>query len=126
MYITKNKETEQFFHRFTKIKINGKMWEVQVANVYYGDNIIEVYLNEYYNNSILDKVEETKREKINDTEIEGKIQIYPYAIETYTIQNFDEGGQWQVDSDKVIISEQSPSSATIKVLSGKQCNFILS
>lgn len=126
MYITKNEETEQFFHRFTKIKVNGKMWEVQVVNDYYGDNIIEVYLNEYYNNSILDKVEETKQEKINDTEIEGKIQIYPYAIETYTVQNFDEGGQWQVDSDKVIISEQSPSSAIIKVLSGKQCNFILS
>ena len=47
MYITKNEETEAFLHRFTKIKLNGKPWEVQTVDTLSTSGIIEVYLKEW-------------------------------------------------------------------------------
>lgn len=54
VYIKKDDNTLQFFHRFTKIKINGHMWEVQVTDPISVPGILELELQEYYDNKEAD------------------------------------------------------------------------
>jgi len=58
MYITYDADTANYFYRFTKIKVldpkSGveKTWQVVNADPYYGDGIIQVFLDEYFENTI--------------------------------------------------------------------------
>lgn len=54
VYIKKDNNTLSFFHRFTKIKINGHMWEVQVTDPISVPGILELELQEYYDNKEAD------------------------------------------------------------------------
>lgn len=54
VYIKKDDNTLSFFHRFTKIKINGHMWEVQVTDPISVPGILELELQEYYDNKEAD------------------------------------------------------------------------
>lgn len=54
VYIKKDDNTLNFFHRFTKIKINGHMWEVQVTDPISVPGILELELQEYYDNKEAD------------------------------------------------------------------------
>lgn len=130
MYITKNQETEDFFHRFTIIELNGKPWEVQVVDSVSTDGIIQVSLKEHYQNSIQKEIETYKedmttfkreREKI----IQGATITYPYDIQSYTIVGYDGEGQWYVSNNKAKIVSQSNSEATIEVISGRSGTFDL-
>ena len=56
--ITKNEETEDFFHRFTKIKVCGKPWKVGAIDCLSTEGIIDVYLEEDFTNSIQDEFDE--------------------------------------------------------------------
>lgn len=128
IYITKNEETLQFFHRFSKIKFNGKPWEVQAVNEFDADGIIEVYLDEDYQNSIEDaEKEEIPAIEIPDRDsphIEGNIFVKPYDIAEYKVLNA-ENGFWTVSNDKVKIVEQDSFSVTIEVITGKSGYFDL-
>ena len=54
VYIKKDDNTLNFFHRFTKIKINGHTWEVQVTDPISVPGILELELQEYYDNKEAD------------------------------------------------------------------------
>lgn len=54
VYIKKDDNTLSFFHRFTKIKINGHTWEVQVTDPISVPGILELELQEYYDNKEAD------------------------------------------------------------------------
>ena len=138
MYITKNEETEQYFHRFAKVKILGKTWKVETVNPYYGDGIIQVCLDEYFNNTI--EEEEIKRqqeeaaaaeeeeEEIDSTTvvIQGESTVYPYDELTYSVTN-SEGGDWSIsDSRKAAIVETDSSLVKVRIISGKSGSFVLS
>lgn len=62
MYITKDEDTEAFFHRFTVVNIAGKPWEVQAIDNMSSDGIITMYLKEWYQNSIKNEIEKEKEE----------------------------------------------------------------
>lgn len=131
MYITKDKNTEAFFHRFAKIKINGKPWEVQAIDNMSSDGIIILYLKEWYQNSIAEaKAEEDAIAKVEnvtvDTEptIEGPSAVYPYDKKTYTIKNA-EGGSWVIGSSKAKILEQDDSTVYVEITTGRSGNFEL-
>ena len=51
IYIKNTPETRDFFHRFTKIKIADQTWEVQVVDKTTVPGIIELEIQEYYNNT---------------------------------------------------------------------------
>ena len=132
LYITKNNETLNFFHRFNKIKIDNKLWEIQAVSEYNADGIIQVYLKEDYQNTIQDLVEEENEKNkpvieepdINDVYIEGDNFAYPYDIKKYKIVNMS-GGVWAIDSDKVKICNQDDNSVTIEIITGKSGSFNL-
>lgn len=132
LYITKNDETLDYFHRFKTVKIDGNNWEVKVVDPYSGDGIIEICLGEWFNNSIED-VEKAEKEKEEENKpvidpkskyIEGRDQVFPYDTYTYTIHNVS-GGIWSVDSKRAVISSQTPTAARVQIVASKSGSFTL-
>lgn len=134
MYITKNEDTINYFRRFaiTKIKEETtgqeKTWQVVAANPYYGDNIIKVYLDEYFENTIRDE-----RDKENQSEdividpaaprIDGPKTIRPYAHPTQTLINAEKGNWYLLYNDEEELLGNDLSSITIEKIIKKQGNF---
>lgn len=97
MFVTKDEATTEFFHRFTKIKIDNKQYEVQAVDNISVDGIIEVALKEYYTNDIEDASEQYKKEQMeNETQepidenaiyINGPKHVNPYDEVHYSIEN---------------------------------------
>ncbi len=130
MYITKNQETEDFFHRFTIVELNGKPWEVQVVDSISTDGIIQVSLKEHYQNSIQKEIETYKEDmttfkREREKTIQGATITYPYDIQSYTIVGYDGEGQWSISNNKAKIVSQSNSEATVEVISGRSGTFDL-
>ena len=113
MYITKDEKTEAFFHRFTKVKINGKPWEVQSIDNMSSEGIIIMYLKEWYQNTIEEKVQQENLERDEEVVenpgvdgpsygkpfIYGENHMLPYTKGKYIVVDA-EGGQWSLGSDK--------------------------
>lgn len=127
IYITKNEETLDYFHRFTKIKIDGKNWEVKVVNPWYGDGIIKVCLGEWYNNEMEDvQIEQTEDDiDTSNIYIDGTQFVQPYDIINYTIQNNEEEGSWEVSSIAAKIISSNSSIVSLEILSSKSGEFDL-
>lgn len=111
MFITKDVNTLDFFHRFKTIKIEDDLgvkqtWQVATVNPYYADGIIKVCLNEHFNNDIADAAEQERREKEaakpalpkSAPYIEGPTAVSAYSVATYTIHNID-GGKWCIEDN---------------------------
>jgi len=68
MYITADENTNEYFERFKTIKIldprknTEKTWQVVGVDPYYGDGIIQVFLDEFFENSISDAVTQERKE----------------------------------------------------------------
>lgn len=111
MYITNDENTNDYFHRFTKVKVEDpnsrnkpKTWQVVNANAYFGDGVIEVYLDEYFENAMQDaRIAEQKQKQNNkpvvnpnSIHIKGPDVVRCYDKATYSIKNTD-GGYWQLN-----------------------------
>ena len=129
MWVTKNEDTEAFFHRFNKIEIKGKPWEVCAADFDSTPGLIEVQLKETFKNTIADKKkaeeealkpidpEQTEEEQILP-HIVGDAVAYPYDTKTYTIANLN-GGIWKLSNNKAKITTQTDSEVTIVITTSK-------
>ena len=129
MYITKDATTEEFFHRFTVVKINNRPWEVQAIDDMSSDGIIIIALKEWYNNEFAETANENQQVENEETQNElpriiGKTQVYPYDKLTYTIENIEQG-IWSIDSQKIKILNESSDSITIEVITGRSGDFIV-
>lgn len=132
MYITKDEITSDYFHRFSKIKLNGKNWEVQAVDDMSIDGVIAIALKEDYQNSIEEAIkEEEKAEEENkpiepekDIYISGNTLVYPYEEASYSIVGTD-GGDWLVDNSKVKIMKKDSQSVTVGIMTGRSGEFNL-
>lgn len=107
MYITADEITNNYFERFKTIKIldprynKEKTWQVVGVDPYYGDGIIQVFLDEYFENSIADAVAAENSAEIGEENpvdetaayIDGPTEVQQYSKAYYEIHNA-EGGQW--------------------------------
>ena len=107
MYITADEITNNYFNRFKVIKIidprsnTEKSWQVVGVDPYYGDGIIQVFLDEFFENSIADAVAAQKAAETSETEpiskdaayINGPTQVKQYSKAYYEIRNA-ENGHW--------------------------------
>ena len=105
MYITADETTNNYFERFKTIKIldprydKEKTWQVVGVDPYYGDGIIQVFLDEYFENSIADAVaaensaETGKENPVDETAayIDGPTEVQQYSKAYYEIHNAEEG-----------------------------------
>lgn len=127
MYVTKDKNTEAFFHRFAKIDINKKPWEVQAIDSISQDGIIIVALKETYENSIEEAVEKEKVDVYVDLTqpyIKGPETVYPYDVVTYYIKNA-EGGEFVAEGSGFEIASQDAEHIKLGIVTGKSGSFTL-
>ena len=103
MYITADDNTNEYFERFKTIKVTDprynkdKTWQVVGVDPYYGDGIIQVFLDEYFENSIADNIaaeqaETGSEDPIDETVayINGPLEVKQYDKAYYEICNTDE------------------------------------
>lgn len=138
IYIPQNEETLKFFHRFTKIKIQNKNWEVQAVDSISMPGIIEAFLKEDHSNTPKEDIEQAVENSIDIIEIptqegeyiHGPIKVYPYESHLYELRNSNlQNGQWQIvnssrkDTAKIINS--SASQVELIITTGKSATFDL-
>ena len=129
VYIGKNDDTLDYFHRFTKVKIDGNMWQVAAVNKYFANGIIKLGLNEWFNNEFEDEeiVPDENQPPLEEgiPYIDGPLEVYPYDTVRYTIVN-ESGGRWVVsDTKRAKIIESTELTATIEIITSKSGNFDL-
>lgn len=128
LYITKNEVTNEYFNRHKKIKFDGHNWTVAVVDRYSQDAVLEIVLEEDFNNA-LEEDESTPEIIEPDTTqpyISGprEVRVYDTSI-VYSIENAN-NGKWLVNSSKVKIVEMDSSSCVIDILTGKSNSFKIS
>ena len=127
IYVTKNEETLDFFKRFQILKIDGHRWRVAATDIFSQGSIIEVYLEEFFDNSLED--EQIKKEPIifgeEEPYIDGPQFVEPYQTEIkYSLaNNLNATGTFLVSSKKVKIVNSDNNSCIINVTSGKAGEF---
>lgn len=127
MYITKDKNTEEFFRRFTKVEINKRPWEVQAVDTMSQDGIIIVALKETYENSIEKAVEKEKVDTYVDLTqpyIKGPETVYPYDVVAYYIKNAA-GGEFVAEGSGFEIASQDAEHIKLGIVTGKSGSFTL-
>lgn len=130
IYIEKNEETLDFFHRFTLVKIGNQTWRVAVVNPYNpSDGILIVYLDEFFNNTIKEEREQEIKEQEDQEpekvyEIIGSSKVNPYDVVDYFVE--DCGGEWCISNEKKAkIIQQNDKSVNIEIISGRSGEFNL-
>ncbi len=127
IYVTKNEETLDFFKRFQILKIDGHRWRVAATDIFSQGSIIEVYLEEFFDNSLED--EQIKKEPIifgeEEPYIDGPQFVEPYQTEIkYSlVNNLNAAGAFLVSSKKVKIVNSDNNSCIINIISGKAGEF---
>lgn len=116
VYITKDKKTEAFFHRFSKIELNNMPWEVQAIDSMSLEGVIIVALRETYQNSIEKEInkkveEDTIIERDGTTPyINGPLEINPYDTIKYQIERLSDEdlvGEWKITGKRINILEEN-------------------
>ena len=127
IYVTKNEETLDFFKRFQILKIDGHRWRVAATDIFSQGSIIEVYLEEFFDNSLED--EQIKKEPIifgeEEPYIDGPQFVEPYQTEIkYSLaNNLNATGAFLISSKKVKIVNSDNNSCIINIISGKAGEF---
>lgn len=106
VYIKKDDNTLNFFHRFTKIKINGHMWEVQVTDPISVPGILELELQEYYDNKEADLPQVKPSDK--DQLIKGEKIVKQNTSVGYMVDDsiYNSSTSWTIaGNDRVKIEE---------------------
>lgn len=139
MFITSDIWTQRYLHRFAKIKVrqdNGinKTWEVAATNPYFGQGIIQVMLNETFENSIEDAAKKQKQAIYKDTNypqqpsqkyIDGPVEVQCYSTAVYKVSGMGVGRwYWQQDGRRRDLEVESDV-LNLEITSGKSCKFKL-
>lgn len=137
MYITADKNTNNYFERFKTVKIidprynQEKTWQVVGVDPYYGDGIIQVFLDEFFENKIADAVAAEKQiteKQEQDTSIayiEGPKQVQQYSKAQYEIYNA-ENGKWFIKWNGIQHDLKSSSkNLSLEIPVGDKKDFVL-
>lgn len=139
MYVTKNEENINYFHRFSKVKIiepetgKKKTWQVVAQNPYYGDGVIQVFIDEYFENSIEEAGKQEKEDETPDVPeldptslyITGPTVVHKYDTVTYSAVNATSAGDWYIlENGERKLLEKQKLSITLDIVK-KNGNFVL-
>lgn len=125
LYISKTDANLKQFKRFEIIKVGGNSYEVQAVDTISMEGIIEVYLKEYFNNSIAEAAAKESESISNASPyISGPAIVYPYDIVEYKTTGIT--GSWSIsDPTLAKIKSSTDDSAVVEILTGKSGKFIL-
>lgn len=106
IFIKNTPVTKNFFKRFTKLKLDGHMWEVQVTDSISVPGIIELEIQEYYDNTPAE-LPEIKRAEVPKSDcIIGVTEVKQDTIVGYEIEPefYDPNAKWKVyGNDRVVM-----------------------
>lgn len=108
IYIKNDEKTKKFFKRFTHLKLDGHVWEVQVTDAISVPGILELEIQEYYDNSIAELPEIKVDQETPLNVIKGQTVVKQDSIIGYMIDNaaYDPNIEWEVrDNPRVKIKE---------------------
>lgn len=138
MYLPCNEETLKHFHRFSKVTIANRPWEVQAIDNISTPGIIQVALKETFSNTIETDIKKAVSDSINidiidekeEVYIHGASDIYPYDVKEYKIENYTgPDGIWFIENESrpgiVKLSDISKDKVTINVVTGRSGSFVL-
>lgn len=119
IYIKNDEKTKHFFKRFTHIKIDGHIWEVQVTDPITVPGILELEVQEYYDNSIaeLPEIKEASGEYPLNT-IKGADVVKQDTIVGYSIDPlcYNKDISWKVENNpRVKLQETLENGSVCKV-----------
>lgn len=99
IYIKLNKQTRDFFERFTHIKVDGHIWEVQVTDSISVPGVLELEVQEYYDNPIAELPEIINE---NDSVIMGETVVKQDTIVGYMVskENYKRNNKWTVTGNE--------------------------
>ena len=109
IYIKNDENTKNYFKRFTRVKLDGHEWEVQVTDSITVPGIIELEVQEYYDNTIeeLPKIRQNSEVEIDPKPtIIGETLVKPDTIVGYMIdaKYYSPENEWSViDNPRVRI-----------------------
>ena len=121
VYIKKTEQTQDYFNRFTRLKINGHTWQVKVVDTLTVPGIIELEVQEYFDSITEDLIEINHIDTQN--EIIGPQQVYPYESYIYNIDNT--AGEFSLDNNNAKIINQENGQCEIEIITGKKGKFNL-
>ena len=126
-YITKNEETNEFLKRFKILKFDNHRWRVAAVDRYSQDGIIEVYMEEYMDNSMDDQriIPEIEPVDPDQPHIAGPRTVKPYDTVEFSVENNSKQGKFVVNSNKVKIIESNETSCVVNIITGKSGSFTL-
>lgn len=128
IYVAKNEETLNFFSRFKVLKFDNHNWRVAAVDKYSQEGLIEVYLEEYFDNTMEDSmiVPEIVEPDTTKPYISGPTIVKPYATDiTYKIENFPSRGGFIVNSNKIKITKQTETTLVLDITTGRSGSFDL-
>ena len=108
IYIKNDEKTKKFFKRFTHLKLDGHVWEVQVTDAISVPGILELEIQEYYDNSIAELPEIKLDQETPLNVIKGQTVVKQDSIIGYMIDSaaYDPNIEWEVrDNPRVKIEE---------------------
>ena len=141
--IKKDSKTVNYFSRHNVIKLKltypdadnpeetieeWHRWKVVATDKYSSDNVMEVYLDEWYDNEMEDNMREPEEiiPDIMQPHIQGPALVHVFDTDlSYSIVGLS-NGEFVVNSNKVKITKMDKSSCTIDILTTKAMNFELS
>lgn len=113
IYIKNTPETREYFHRFTKIKINGQTWQIQVVDRTTVPGIIELEIGEYYNNTyeeLPDIIATNKSHQIIGQTLVPQDSVIGYMIDE---ELFDSDWKWTIEGNPRVRIESIDDSGRI-------------
>lgn len=125
VYVTRTEENLKKFSRLNVIKFDGHNWRVAATDKYSQPGLIEVYLEEYHDNPMEDKmiIPEITKPDAAAAHIEGLQIVKPFAEKlSYSIIGMS-GGAFSVNSNKVKILSSDETRCILTVTSGKSGKF---
>lgn len=133
IYIKNDENTKEHFKRFTKMKLDGHEWEVQVTDSISVPGIIELEVQEYYDNTIeeLPKIQKNPDVSIDPAPaIIGQTLVKPDSIVGYMIDPlyYNPEYEWAVkDNPRVEIEsvKQDGRICEVKIHAGTVKPFTL-
>lgn len=140
--ITKNSQTVNYFTRHNVIKLKltypdvetgetieeWHRWKVVATDKYSSDNVMEVYLNEWYDNKAEDAMIQPEAEEpdLMQPHIAGPAVCHVFDTNlSYSIVGLS-NGKFVVNSNKVKIKEMTETSCVIDILASKATTFKIS
>lgn len=139
--ITKNSQTVDYFTRHEVIKLKltypdvetGEImeewhrWKVVATDKYSSDNVMEVYLKEWYDNELEDEMRPVEEDhpSLMEPHIEGPATCHVFDTDlSFSIVGLS-NGEFVVNSNKVKIKNATDTSCLIDIITSKASNFEL-